>query len=64
MRLLKCSDDPTIFNLTKNLYDNDIPSYAILSHTWGADHEEVTLGDLADGSARSKAGYQKIQFCG
>jgi hypothetical protein len=40
----------------------DIPPYAILSHTWGVD--EVILDDLLSGAARSKAGYQKIYFCG
>lgn len=38
--------------------------YAILSHTWGADHEEVTYKDLVDGLGTSKAGYGKIRFCG
>ncbi|KAF2124263.1 hypothetical protein P153DRAFT_426699 [Dothidotthia symphoricarpi CBS 119687] len=41
-----------------------VPRYAILSHTWGADGEEVTLKDLADGTGQTKAGYQKIRFCG
>jgi hypothetical protein len=34
----------------------DIPPYAILSHTWGADTEEVSFSDLMDGISRSKAG--------
>ncbi|KAI9782330.1 MAG: hypothetical protein M1839_005203, partial [Geoglossum umbratile] len=42
---------------------NDIPRYAILSHTWGADHEEVTFKDMIDGTGNAKAGYRKIQFC-
>ena len=50
-------------SLTKDLIE-DIPSYAILSHTWGADDEEVTFNDLKDRSGKSKAGYAKIQFCG
>jgi Heterokaryon incompatibility protein (HET) len=41
----------------------DIPRYAILSHTWGADGDEVTFNDLKNGSGKSKAGYAKIQFC-
>ncbi|KAF2029365.1 HET-domain-containing protein [Setomelanomma holmii] len=41
-----------------------IPPYAILSHTWGPDHEEVTFQELSDGTGLSKAGYDKIQFCG
>lgn len=48
--------------LTKDL-DRDIPRYAILSHTWGPDDEEVTFQDLVDGTARRKAGFDKIEFC-
>src|ERR1700744_2108755 len=62
MRLLKIGSRGEL-SLTKDLID-DIPSYAILSHTWGADDEEVTFSDLKDGSSRDKAGYAKIQFCG
>ena len=50
------------FNLTKDI--NNIPPYAILSHTWGADTDEVTFRDLIDGIGKSKAGYDKIRFCG
>jgi hypothetical protein len=39
-------------------------NYAILSHTWGADNAEVTFRDLMDGTGKSKAGYEKIRFCG
>jgi hypothetical protein len=38
-----------------------IPSYAILSHTWGDD--EVTFRDLTEGTGTTKAGYRKINFC-
>jgi len=51
------------FSLTEFVGDS-IPPYAILSHTWGADGEEVTFKDLADRTGKSKAGYAKIQFCG
>ena len=40
MRLLEPNDDGE-FSLTKDFGD-DPPRYAILSHTWGADTEEVT----------------------
>jgi hypothetical protein len=40
---------------------SDVPPYAILSHTWGED--EVTLNDILQGKARSKKGFQKIQWC-
>jgi hypothetical protein len=42
----------------------DIPRYAILSHTWGADADEVTFEDLQNGAGRGKPGYNKISFCG
>jgi hypothetical protein len=62
MRLLqqKSNDD---FSLTKDFISN-IPQYAILSHTWGADTEEVTLKDIIDGTGKSKTGYDKLRFCG
>ncbi|KAG8168558.1 hypothetical protein KVR01_001307 [Diaporthe batatas] len=41
----------------------DIPRYAILSHTWGSDNEEVTFQDLLDGTGRDKPGFGKIEFC-
>jgi hypothetical protein len=41
----------------------DIPPYAILSHTWGPDHGEVTLQDIINHTGREKAGYGKILFC-
>ncbi|KAK4207263.1 heterokaryon incompatibility protein-domain-containing protein [Rhypophila decipiens] len=58
--------DPTgEFRLTKHPPNDEtpeIPPYAILSHTWG--DEEVLFRDLAGGTAKNKAGYAKIQFCG
>ena len=62
MRLLKLKDDGE-FSLIEFIGDK-IPRYAILSHTWGADSEEVTFKDLVKGTSKSKAGYQKIRFCG
>ena len=61
MRLLQLKTNGE-FSLTKDLIDN-VPPYAILSHTWGDDDQEVTLKDLAEGSGNTKAGYRKIQFC-
>ncbi|KAM7208990.1 NACHT domain containing protein [Rhypophila decipiens] len=61
MRLLE-RDNTGQFRLTKHAIP-DIPPYAILSHTWG--DEEVLFKDLKDdGTAKNKAGYAKIQFCG
>jgi hypothetical protein len=44
--------------------DNKLPPYAILSHTWGADEEEVTFADIVNGGGTAKAGYEKIRLCG
>jgi Heterokaryon incompatibility protein (HET) len=62
MRLLE-RDSNGDFSLTPDLV-KDIPAYAILSHTWGHDDQEVTYKDLVEGSGKSKAGYRKIRFCG
>ncbi len=62
MRLLTFDSGGQIC-LTSDLTKN-IPPYAILSHTWGLDNDEVTFKDLQDGSGKSKVGYAKIQFCG
>jgi hypothetical protein len=48
MRHLKFKDDSE-FSLIKFIGDN-IPRYAILSHTWGADGEEITFKDLMKGT--------------
>jgi len=63
MRLLHYSSAGQL-SLTKDLIGDHIPEYAILSHTWGADTEEVTFGDLMDGTGKNKTGYDKIRFCG
>ncbi|KAK7179586.1 HET domain containing protein, partial [Paraphaeosphaeria sporulosa] len=44
--------------------DNELPPYAILSHTWGADEEEVTFTDIVNNGGKDKPGYKKIRFCG
>ncbi|KAK5658021.1 hypothetical protein OQA88_2575 [Cercophora sp. LCS_1] len=61
MRLLERDGDGQ-FHLTPDLPNHMLPPYAILSHVWGP--EEVTFKDMVDGTARNKAGYAKIQFCG
>ncbi|KAF2825483.1 hypothetical protein CC86DRAFT_371133 [Ophiobolus disseminans] len=62
MRLLKYEENGDITVISFN--DNTIPPYAILSHTWGADTEEVTFVDLQNGDGKNKPGYRKIRFCG
>ena len=61
MRLIQSKENG---DLTLVEHDDDkIPQYAILSHTWGADGEEVTFEDLTKGRGKNKAGYGKIEFC-
>ncbi|ORY01187.1 heterokaryon incompatibility protein-domain-containing protein [Clohesyomyces aquaticus] len=62
MRLLRHSETG-YFSLTQ-FPDNAIPPYAILSHTWGADTEEVTFDDITNGKGKDKPGCEKIYFCG
>ncbi|KAF7523150.1 hypothetical protein G7054_g11871 [Neopestalotiopsis clavispora] len=61
MRLLQLCDGE--LSLTRDLIC-DIPPYAILSHTWGPDNEEVTFQDISQKRGYTKLGYQKILFCG
>ena len=61
MRLLRRKSDNDFELVTFDT--DDLPSYAILSHTW-ADGEEVTYNELVAGTGKNKAGYVKIRFCG
>jgi hypothetical protein len=58
MRLLQYNNDGE-FSLTQ--FFDDIPRYAILSHTWGP--EEVTFRDMIEGNGTNKTDFNKIQFC-
>jgi hypothetical protein len=60
MYLLRSENDRC--SLTE-FHGKDIPRYAILSHTWGPDCDEVTLKDIREGTGRNKLGYNKIRFC-
>jgi len=62
MRLLRRNKTGEI-SLTEDLDDVAFPAYAILSHTWGADDEEVTFDDLTNGTGTKKPGFKKIRFC-
>jgi hypothetical protein len=62
MRLLKLEENGEI-SLTKDI-TYPITPYAILSHTWGEDDQEVNFEDLKNGSGKTKDGYRKLQFCG
>jgi hypothetical protein len=48
----------------KRFLAGNVPRYAILSHTWEADDQEVTFKDVTDGVGTNKLGYAKIKFCG
>ncbi|KAL9568766.1 hypothetical protein ACKAV7_007080 [Fusarium commune] len=61
MRLLQYNSKGEI-HLTKEYISDDVPAYAILSHTWGS--SEVTFKDLMDARGQDKPGYDKIRFCG
>jgi hypothetical protein len=63
MRLLRIDQDGQ-FTLVEIVSNANVPPYAILSHTWGADGDEVTYKDMVDGIGQTKVGYQKIRFCG
>jgi hypothetical protein len=45
-------------------FGNAIPPYAILSHTWGNDNDELSFRELVDGKGHDKTGWNKIEFCG
>ncbi|KAF1928951.1 HET-domain-containing protein, partial [Didymella exigua CBS 183.55] len=66
MRLLYIASDGRL-SWTDDLLNNQIPPYAILSHTW--EGQEVAYKDLKNHrdkeniDARLKGGYQKIFFC-
>ncbi|KAL5355544.1 ankyrin repeat-containing domain protein [Aspergillus floccosus] len=46
---------------TKEFFDDSLPEYAILSHTWG--EEEVSYQDLKNGDYAHMKGYTKIKGC-
>ncbi|TGJ78566.1 hypothetical protein E0Z10_g10194 [Xylaria hypoxylon] len=63
MRLLRICDGRSL-TLTKDIiHDDDILAYAILSHTWGSDDQEVSFADMVAGKGEYKEGYRKIEFC-
>lgn len=62
MRLLQYSENGELS--IHSFDDQNIPRYAILSHTWGADRDEVSFADLQIDGGKTKPGYQKILFCG
>ena len=61
MRLLRLVDDRLIF---ENFPGEKKPPYAILSHTWEEDSEEVKYQDVKSGIGQEKKGFRKLRFCG
>jgi hypothetical protein len=55
MRLLRCDDHGF-----EEADDQNIPPYAILSHTWYPDHQEITYQEMCNGPDKQKLGYLKI----
>ncbi|EHA45981.1 hypothetical protein MGG_02976 [Pyricularia oryzae 70-15] len=67
MRLLRMNNDGS-FSLIEFNSSHNIPSFAILSHTWRGDHEP-TLQDIKDSVANDSATrdlrpLDKLYFCG
>ncbi|RYP59385.1 hypothetical protein DL770_010212 [Monosporascus sp. CRB-9-2] len=61
MRLLHTKvSDTGVFEI-QEFGDDEIPEYAILSHTW--DEGEVTFQDMEGTHARNKEGYEKVKMC-
>lgn len=44
-------------------FKSDIPPFAILSHCWAEDSEEVLFEDIGTPRAERKAGFRKIKGC-
>ncbi|KAF2845553.1 hypothetical protein T440DRAFT_460188 [Plenodomus tracheiphilus IPT5] len=61
MRLLHLQDTG---GLTLSEHHGTPPPYAILSHTWGSDQDEVSYRDLVEGCGKNRLGYSKLLFCG
>lgn len=66
MRLLKYSQPGTASSVSKFTLEEFKPSaipqgYAILSHRWL--DGEVLFKDIENGTAESKAGFSKLEFC-
>ncbi|CAG9988621.1 unnamed protein product [Clonostachys byssicola] len=62
MRLLRIRSTGAI--VLEYFDDSSVPPYAILSHTWGPDDEEVNFRDIQKRRGQSKDGYRKLEFCG
>lgn len=61
MRLLHAGDGGPL--TLKTFEPDSVPPYAILSHTWLAQDDEVSYIDIVEASGTQKPGYGKLQFC-
>lgn len=61
MRFLQLKDGDE-FSLVER-EEEDIPRYAILSHSREEDYNEYTFRDIMEGKGKDKPGYQKVRFC-
>jgi hypothetical protein len=61
MHLLEYNKDEEL--ILTSFDDDKLPLYAILSHRWGEEAEEVSFEDIAGNAGKDKSGYQKIRFC-
>lgn len=51
-------------SLTKDFDSHhSYPPYAVLSHTWMQDDDEVSMKDIINGNGTDKRGYDKVLFC-
>jgi Heterokaryon incompatibility protein (HET) len=62
MRLLGLTSHGEL-SLTEFVGDS-IPPYAILSHTWAENGNEITFDELGTGIDKNTAAYKKLKFCG
>ncbi|KAE8840610.1 hypothetical protein P3342_006908 [Pyrenophora teres f. teres] len=62
MRLLQFEADGSLSLV--HFMGRDPEPYAILSHTWGSNNEEITYQELLSGTGKEKLGYRKLIFCG
>jgi hypothetical protein len=67
MRLLHLDPHTQCWSLESSFTNISMPFYAILSHTWGQDQDEVKFEDIECGRIQfnddSKPGYEKLRFC-
>jgi hypothetical protein len=62
MHLLQIEQDGKV-SLSKFSGDR-IPCYAILSHRWESEDDEVTFKEITSDVEQTKPGFKKVRFCG